>query len=152
MILQRAPSRGATLIEMLVVLAILAGLAGMATLALKVPPGVVLDRTARGIVSDLEQARTAALTQGQLVNASFEIDARRFSVPDLNLARILPRAVTARVTGAASADQSSTDDRIDISFYPDASTSGADIVLSMRSQSRVISVHWLSGQVRYASD
>lgn len=134
-----------TLVESLVVLAILAALAGMATLALRQPPGLVLDRTARGIAADLRQARNAALSSGQVIRARFDTGTRHLAVPALGLSRTLPRRIDARITAAAAAQAGAGS--VDILFYPDASTSGADIDLAAGPARRLITVHWLTGQV-----
>lgn len=146
----RARIRGTTLVETLVLLAILGALAGMATLALRQPPGLVLDRTTRGILADLRQARTAAMTRGEVIRVRFDTEARTLVVPALALTRTLPQRIDARVTGAAAAQAGGTgsEGAVDILFYPDASTSGADIDLAVGDRQRRISVHWLSGQVR----
>ncbi|WP_299968743.1 GspH/FimT family protein [uncultured Roseobacter sp.] len=140
--------RGVTLIEVLVALAILAALAGTAAIALRGAPALVLDRTARGVAADLRLARQHALTSGRTVAVVLDADARQVRIPQLDLTRALPRRIGLRATGARFADGEAQDRALQILFFPDASTSGAEITLATGPRQRALSVHWLSGEVR----
>lgn len=74
----RRPSRGFSLIEILVVVAILAALAGMAVTLSEPSPAARLQMTADMLAADLERAQELALSRGSPHRATFEGAERRF--------------------------------------------------------------------------
>lgn len=147
--MRRARLRGFTLIETLAALAILGAVTAVSTLALRTPPRLALDATARGVVADLRRARGAALDLGQVVPVYVDAQEKRVEVPRLELSRALPRRVEIDATGAALADDGGGDQRLRILFFADGTSSGAQINLRQATRVAGIRVHWLSGAVRY---
>lgn len=148
--MQRRGLRGATLIEMLVVLAILGGTAAIATLALRQPPGAVLDTNLRVLAADLRLARGFAMATGRDALVVFDADSRRLRGLDGQIDRQFPAALAITVTGSDAVRDDLDRDQIAIVFYPDGSTSGAEFAVQAGPQTGDLTLHWLTGEVRHA--
>jgi general secretion pathway protein H len=148
---QRAATAGFTLIELLVVLAILALVASIGFPYLTRSPSdrVRLDATARQLAAALRVSRAAAvLRNGEialLVDAqshSFESAAVPHRSFDSDIAIALKIAEPERVTPS----------RGGIRFFPDGSTTGGDVTLTLGGLQAKICVNWLTGETRQGQE
>lgn len=134
---------GFTLLELLVVIAILgamaAALAGYgATLPRQHQDGV------RELVTTLRLARAEAIRTGQPVPVAFDVAAARYGtgVPDHALPqgmRLSLRAIREARVGNHPA----------VRFYPDGSSTGAELTVTTGAQVSRFEVRWITGQVRH---
>ena len=130
-------ARGFTLFELLVVLAVM-GL--IATLAVprfgQAGPGAVLDRTTRGLVADLREARSRAIVENRSV--AFVADPGRRAYRIDGDPRALPATARLQLEPGGSEQ---------IRFHPDGTSDGGRIALVMGSARRDIEVGWLLGRI-----
>lgn len=133
---------GFTLIEMLVVLAILALAAATGAIGFRDAKGTTRLRPfAAQIAGELKATRAHAVLSGQ--PAAFVLDGatRTYHIAGVSGARRLPDQVAMSVRTA----QGGSAGRID--FYPDGSSSGAAVTLSLGGAAIVLDVEWLTGAV-----
>lgn len=145
----RAP--GFTLAETLVVLVIIGlVLAVLPPLLTRGMPSLRLQNAVRDVSSGLRLARTEALRRG--VPAVFELDtgARVLRVPAAGKQRPLPEDIAVEVTTAANeiVDESTAAFR----FYPDGSSTGGNILLSVDDRGFRVTVDWLTGRIHVADE
>lgn len=140
----RIDSRGFSLVELLVVMAIV-GLA--ATMSL---PAVNRARSSIGFASDvrmlkaeLRAARQAALSNRAAVVVRIILATPGFVGPG-HRAPVYLSSVEQVVFRAAAGEE----DEGEIRFWPDGSSSGADILLRSDTSSGLVTVDWLTGAVR----
>lgn len=141
---QASRAAGFTLIEILVVLVIL-GLA-MAVVVPAVSKGIgqSLDDNARTVQLALRKARAdAVLSQRStavLINTSGKSLRSEY---DRNSTALSSR-LSLRATGALS---ERTDSSTGIRFFPDGSSTGGRVMLSLEASSATVNVDWLTGRV-----
>ena len=139
---------GFTLIEMLVVLAILAVTATFAAPLLSAgAEGVRLDMASRELVTALRVTRSAAITNNQQTTLMVDVDRRRFGstvVPERSFAPNI-EAKLSFATGIGSATSVGG-----FRFFPDGSSTGGDVTLSLQGKQAKLCVDWLTGTVRKA--
>ena len=123
--------RGATLLEMLVVMGILGLIAGLGFPALRRPYEALAADTARSaVLADLRTGRAEAIASGEPVTFSVSSDGRLYGWG--RRSRLLPAAV--RLQAAAP-----------VVFAPDGSSSGGHLVLLARRRSVELSVTAATG-------
>lgn len=139
-------NRGFTLIEILVVL-FLMGLAyaltapvigsGAASLELK--------SATRQLAAGLRKARGFAITQRQEAILSLDVAAKKFAVSGENKAYTLPTRVELSLFTAQS--EQVQDQVGNIRFFPDGTSTGGRITLSVGNTRNALDVDWLTGKV-----
>jgi len=124
---------GYTLMEVLVVLAIMGLIAAFAVpTAARTIDNVTLQSDARTVVVKLRQLENAAIETQQVVTVSGS-DAVTVSTGD-----------TLSASGSSDVRLVGTNE---ISFYPDGTSSGGSIAVERGSQTIVVEVAWLSGDI-----
>lgn len=133
---------GFTLLEILAVLLIVA--IGMTVLLLGLNRGLDI-RQGRGAADDLalaiRTARSDAILSGESVALSFDLTHNTWQ-RTANAPRPLPANLRVQVTAVASGDGKSL-----ITFYPDGSSTGGNIVMDSGDRHWRIDVAWLTGEV-----
>jgi len=137
---------GFTLVELLVVLTLLAILS--AVLAPILAPSPV--RTLRGAASEIATTLRETRRQAQADQARrrFVVDtgAGHFGIEGAAAWRPLPEGVEVSLTTAEAlvAEQG----RGGVDFFPDGSSTGGRVTLSMEGQSVRVDIAWLTGRIR----
>jgi general secretion pathway protein H len=141
---------GFTLIETLVVLMMIGLLASVAIPPLRQPPaGLRLEANARMLASTLRLSRAQAIARNTDVVVSIDADQRLVAAAELPGSR-LDRDIAIVLTLAAPEQRGPS--RGGIRFFPDGTSSGGDVALSLEKRRARISVNWLSGEVRLELD
>lgn len=143
---QRVREAGFTLIEMLVVLAILA-----LTTTLAVPllsggsDGLRLQTASSELATAFRATRSAAITRNQETSLMIDVERRTFRSTAVSQ-RPFARDIEARLTFASAIRSGSSDGGF--LFFPDGSSTGGDVTLSLRGKQTKLCVDWLTGEVR----
>lgn len=136
---------GFTLIELLVVLAIVALLvAAVPAMVRAGRPGLDARAAAIAFANDLRAARNAAIIGNDEARVSFDIAAGRYTIMPSGQARELPQGMVLHLrapSGEVSADTAA------IRFFPDGSSTGAEVRLSYRGQEHRVAAQWISGRI-----
>jgi len=137
-------SAGFTLIEMLVVLAILGAITAVALPALTRPSdGLRLAATLREMMGALRVTRSAAITRNTELVLIFDIERRTFASSTF-AERSFPAQIKAELKVAEPERVSAS--RGGIRFFPDGSSTGGEVLLSLKGRNGKLCVHWLTGQ------
>jgi general secretion pathway protein H len=138
------PESGFTLIEALCTLTIIALILSVVVPSmLRKPDGVVLEAATRQIAASLRLARTKAITTNAEIVVEIDADKRIIAQQDIPSVQ-LSSDIALRLTTAR--EESRGEARAAIRFFPDGTSSGADIVLSLRGRTAKISINWLDGE------
>ena len=138
-------TRGFTLLELLTVLLILSLVAAIVVPSLGGGAKLELKAAARTLASGLRQTRNEALNHNRSATLSVDVDRREFQVPGEQRARKLPRRMEIVLYTARSEQLNGK--RGAIRFFPDGSSTGGRITLSMDSLQYLVNVDWLTGRV-----
>lgn len=137
---------GFTVLEMLVVLAIMASLVAISGPLLRGPPDrLQLQTTTRDILAALKSTRAAAIVRNSETTLVFDLDHGTFSSPAVR-ASSYPESIHLNLKVALLEPEVTS--RGSIKFFPDGSSTGADLVLTLRGRSAKICVNWLTGIAR----
>lgn len=139
----RAPhlAAGFSLIELIVALAILAMASSVALIGLSGGSGTKLAPFVAQLMSDLKQARTRAILSSRPVAVLLDSRSRSYRL-DASPPVKLPAEIAIRIR--------STDNDVAsrLEFYPDGSSSGGTLTVTLGKASVVLDVEWLTGAVR----
>ena len=141
----KAMTRGFTLLELLTVLVILSLVAAIVVPSLGGGAKVELKAAARALASGLRQTRNAALNHNRSTTLSVDVDRREFQLPGEQRVRKLPGRMEIVLYTARS--EQLDGQRGAIRFFPDGSSTGGRITLSMNSLQYLVDVDWLTGRV-----
>jgi general secretion pathway protein H len=136
---------GFTLMELLVVLGIL-GL----VLTLAVPslgrslPGLQLQTDARTVAAALREARMLAIGGNRETRLVVDVEQRTLQLGDGDAVRLNPQLGISLLTAASEAPAAETGG---ISFFPDGTSTGGRVTLSLGERQRHVVVDWLTGKV-----
>jgi general secretion pathway protein H len=134
---------GFTLLELLLVLAILSVIAAISAPLLTAPSDNVRLRSAgEQMVAALSLARAGAIARNGVT--VIVIDAERRAIHRGGLVEPFAPDILVRLTIAESERVSAT--RGGFRFFPDGSSTGGDIVLSLRGRELRLCVDWLTGK------
>lgn len=137
---------GFTLVEMLVVLAIIA-----LTTTFAVPllsggsEGLRLDLASSELAAELRVTRSAAITRNAQMALMIDVDRRTFGSTVVSERPFAPN-IEAKLTFALGMRSASSDGGFQ--FFPDGSSTGGDVTLSLRGKQAKLCVDWLTGTVR----
>ncbi len=115
----------------------------MGTVASSLTEGPVLRKTTREVATSLRHARSIAVLRQQEVVWTLDIGQRQFWIEDDK--RALHAGITAKINTAASEVVSNTQGNI--RFFPDGSSTGGSVELSLRGQTFKVNVEWISGRI-----
>lgn len=139
------PVRGFTLLETLVALALLAILLAVAVPALLPSPGVELRAAADTVATGLREARLEAQRRQSPTALQIDLDARTLQVEGSTRTRPLPPDIAIELVTAGQ--EMLAERRGGIRFYPDGSSTGGRVTLSLDGLQRRVDVAWLTGRV-----
>ena len=137
---------GFTLVEMLVVLAIIALTATFAAPLLSGgADGLRLDMASRELATALRVTRSAAITRNTQIALMIDVDRRTFGSTVVSPRPFGPN-IEARLTYASVMRSAPSDGGFQ--FFPDGSSTGGDVTLSLRGKQTKLCIDWLTGTVR----
>jgi general secretion pathway protein H len=137
---------GFSLIEMLVVVAILALTATLAAPLLSQGSGNVRLQTASSeLATGFRLTRSAAIMRNKETTLVIDVEHRTFHSPAFP-ARSFAQDIEAKLTFASGVRSSSSDGGFQ--FFPDGSSTGGDVILSLHGKQTKLCVDWLTGEVR----
>lgn len=142
--------RGFTLFETLVALALLAVLLAVAVPALAPSPAVELRSAADTLVTGLREARLQAQRRQLPTALRIDLDARTVQVEGGGAVRRLPDALVIELVTAEQ--EMEGERRGGIRFYPDGSSTGGRVTLTLDGLERRVDVAWLTGRVTVSED
>ena len=137
---------GFTLVEMLVVLTILALTTTLvAPLVSGGSEGARLQMAASDLASAFRLTRSAAITRNRDISLMIDVNNRTFSSAVVSQRAFAPD-IDAKLTFAAGLGMGTADGGF--RFFPDGSSTGGDVTLSLRGTQTTLCVDWLTGVVR----
>ena len=144
-------SAGYTLLELLVVIAIMALVAGLAFpfVAGRGSDTVRLGAAAHTVTGAVRATRAAAILRDTQAVLVIDADKRTLSSPALS-EQTLASDIAIQMKFADAERISPA--RGGIRFYPDGTSTGGEIQLSLHSREARICVNWLTGEPRLGSD
>lgn len=143
---RRNAAEGFTLLETLIALAVVALLLAVAVPALIVPPGVQLRTASELVATGLRQARLTAVRQQRPVALLLDVDKRLLQVEGGRRVRQLPAEVGLQLDTAQGEIFGPRTGGI--RFYPDGSSTGGRVTLTLEGLETQVDVEWLTGRVR----
>lgn len=145
----RRGAAGFTLIEMLVVLSILALIASLAMpLLSRGSEGVRLETAVSELSSALRATRAAAIAANRPIALMVDVERRSFGSTAV-ARRSFASGIEARLTYAAVIRSAASEGGFQ--FFPDGSSTGGEIALSMHGREEKLCIDWLTGIVRKAA-
>lgn len=139
--------RGFTLLELVVVLVIVSvGLVLVAPRFSGALVGLELKGAARDVASGLRYARGRAIATGRETRLALDVDTGRYWIDGDPRERSLPNGVDLRLVVGRS--EVFNDGVGAITFFPDGSSTGGRVILSVDERQFRVDVHWLTGGVR----
>lgn len=140
---------GVTLIEALVVLVLVAAASAMvAAYRFPLSPTAEVQLALDDLASRLKSARASAIGAGAPVNVVFDLERRHYRVDGKVIA--LPK--DSRITLTSAKMRGGDHSVPQITFFPDGSSSGAQVILEAGAYRRRLVVDWLVGSVRIAEE
>lgn len=147
---ERNPRRGHvagfTLVELLIVFTLLVTLSAILAPVLMPSPARALRESASQISTQLRETRR--LAQARQTRKRFVVDtrAKRFAIDGSGKWRALPDEIGVTLTTGRSLLTGETQGGID--FFPDGSSSGGRVSLSLADRSLDVDIEWLTGRIR----
>ena len=139
-------STGFTLLEALMVLAILGLVAALTLPTLRRPPDKLrLEAATRTLMSALRFSRVEAIARNDDVIVTIHVD-RRILESSTGSAIQIDQEISVEVIFAAAERRRGSAGAI--RFFPDGTSSGGDIILTLNKRRARISVNWLTGEAR----
>ncbi len=140
------PARGASLLEMLLVIALIAAISVLAAAALGGGiQGMQLRSAAKSVAAQLRYTRTQAIATGKPQRFTLDPAAHAWTAPNGRKGEIAP-ALRVTFTGAREVQPRRGEGAI--VFFADGASTGGRVQLSARSAAWNIDVAWLTGEVR----
>jgi general secretion pathway protein H len=137
---------GFTLLEMLVVLAILALVMSFAGPLLSGgTEGVRLETASSELAAALRLTRSAAIMRNSEATLMIDVEKRVFGSSAVPQRPFAPE-IQAKLTYASGIHSAASDGGF--RFFPDGSSTGGDVTLSLHGKQVKLCIDWLSGEVR----
>jgi general secretion pathway protein H len=144
----RRRNSGFTLVEVLIVLTLLVTLSAILAPVLLPSPTRVLRTAASDVATGLRETRRLARAEQQRRRFTIDTEQRRFGIEGRSEGRRLPDDVTIALTTAESLMVN--DARGGIDFFPDGSSTGGRVALSIDGRRLHVDIEWLTGRIRVA--
>ena len=145
---ERMHEAGFSLLEMLVVLAILALMTTFVVPMLSQGSDFLqLQTVSRELTAALRVTRSAAMLRKSETSLMIYVDRRTFQSTVL-ARRTFASDIEAKLTFASAVRGDAANGSFN--FFPDGSSTGGDITLSLRGRQTKLCVDWLTGEVRQA--
>ncbi|MEH2499828.1 general secretion pathway protein H [Bradyrhizobium sp. AZCC 1678] len=142
----RSRCEGFTLVEMLVVLTIIALTTTFAAPLLSGgSEGLRLDMASSELAAALRVTRSAAVTRNAQMALFIDVDRRTFRSSVVSERPFAPN-IEAKLTFASAMQSAASNGGFQ--FFPDGSSTGGDVTLSLRGKQTKLCVDWLTGTVR----
>jgi len=142
---ERPGEHGFTLLELLVVMTIIALLiTAMPAIVSAGRPGVDARSAAIAIAADLRATRDLAVALDREARLTFDIAAGRYTIEPGDRWRELPPGMVVHFRGARG---DVTAETAAIRFFPDGTSTGAELRLDYAGQEHHVQAHWLSGRI-----
>lgn len=146
MVIARRRAAGFTLLELLVVLVLMAFMTGLAIpLISSGTPGAQIKAASRELLAGLRQAREQAIVTRQPTALTIDVDDRKFQISRHKTAFQLPGKLQ---IGLFVAEVEDNGKRGSFIFYPDGSSTGGKVTVTLDGQTNRIDVDWLTGVAR----
>ena len=137
-------ARGFTLIELIVVMTILGLALTLSRPALQHAfPWIELKNAARTTMTALREARGRAIGSNREIVLYFDLNGRHLSIDGARTVFLDPRVGVTLTTATREVIQSGVGG---IRFYPDGSSSGGTVELTLDRWRQVVGVEWLTGR------
>jgi general secretion pathway protein H len=147
---ERVFEAGFSLVEMLVVLTILALTATLAMPLLSGgSEGLRLQTAASELAAAFRVTRSAAILRNTETTLIIDVDRRIFGSTVVSQ-RPFAADIDAKLTFASGIRSASSNGGYQ--FFPDGSSTGGDVTLSLRGKQTKLCIDWLTGQVRREPD
>ena len=141
-----AASRGFTLFEVLLVLLLLAVVYGLAgPLLTEGTPGLEAKSATRQLAAGLRKARSIAASEHREALLVLDVKERTFSVTGDPKVYQLPKKLEYSLFTAES--EIVRGEKAAIRFYPDGSSTGGRVTVTVGSDRNMVDVDWLTGRV-----
>lgn len=141
--------RGFTLLELLVVLAIIGlVLAFVPGFVLRGQPDFDVDIAARAMADGLRQARSQALVENREQLFALDVEEHLFRTASMRAPVQMDRAI--ELTFQTARSELLSESIGQIRFFPDGSSTGGRIGLSLAGRQAEVTVDWLTGLVSVA--
>lgn len=135
--------RGFSLLEVIVVLAI-AGLM-MGVVATNLNDGPVLRNAAQEVATSLRHARSVAILRQRETIWSMDTDAKVYWLDGVPQKRRLHDTISTKLNTATR--EVISQHQGNIRFYPDGSSTGGSVELTVKGETFKVNVEWISGRV-----
>lgn len=143
---RRTRIAGFTLVELLIVFTLLVTLSAILAPILMPSPARVLRESASQISTQLRETRRLARASQARKRFMIDTRAKRFSIDGSDNWRALPDEVGVTLTTGRSLLTGETQGGID--FFPDGSSTGGRVSLSMDDRALDVDIEWLTGRIR----
>lgn len=137
---------GFTVLEALVVITILALVAAIVMPAVLRPPERIrLQEAARELINTMRLTRSAAIIKAAPLTVIVDLDKRSVESP-----AVPKRGFDAQIEAQlkVAGPERLSPSRGGIRFFADGSSTGGEVILSLRGLETKVCVHWLTGQAR----
>jgi general secretion pathway protein H len=138
--------RGFSLLELLIALAVLATLIAVAAPLLIRPAGVELRSAAQTVATGLRQARLEAIQRQRSVALQLNLDARTLRLERGTKEHRLPKDLNIELFTAER--EMLSPGLGGIRFFPDGSSTGGRVTLTLQELVTLVDVEWLTGRIR----
>jgi general secretion pathway protein H len=136
---------GYTLVELLVVLAVIALLVAVVPHAMSAgQSSAQLRKFAQSLSNDLREMRELALSSNRETDFVLDLEKRRYILLPTRFEKPFPRDLSVKFQSSRSGVDGNI---MDIRFYPDGTSSGGELVLSIGSARRQVTASWLTGRI-----
>jgi general secretion pathway protein H len=146
----RRKAAGFTLVELLIVFTLLVTLTAVLAPILMPSPSRALRESASEVATTLRETRRQAQASQARRRFLVNTDAGQFGIEGSQPWRALPEDMKVALTTGRSLLTGNTTGGID--FFPDGSSTGGRVSLSMADRSLRVDIEWLTGRVRVNED